>query len=1354
MSNEVDNQIVSMQFDNKQFESGVATSLGTIDKLKSSLSFSGAGQGLGEIDRAVKGFSLNPISAGIQGVNKAWLGMTTIAVTAIGTITNKAVDAGLRMGKALTLDPIKAGFQNYETKINAVQTILSNTADQGTKLKDVTSTLNDLNNYANLTVYNFSEMAKNIGTFTAAGVDLKTSTESIKGIANLAALSGSTSEQASSAMYQLSQAIAAGQVHLQDWNSVVNAGIGGAAFQKNLIQTAIATGSLDKSQVHLGKTMADTTINGVAFRQSLTPPPGGTSWLTSKTLTTSLGTFTGDLSKAQLVAKGFAPEVAKAIAAQGEMARNAATQVKTFSQLFQALKEEVGSAYAKIFEALFGNINDAKKFLSPLHQTLENALTKPILAVADALASWRKAGGFNDILAIFKNLSIVVSNLLTPFKKLFAPLFPSTKAAGKGLEGFTKTLATLTGWLVKITNPIGKFNIHLGFMGKLFKMVSSLVGAFFKALQPLVPVFNQLSKYVGGLFNQGMEMAGNLIAGWIQGLDVAKLQKAVVDMANSIVVWIKDTLGIHSPAATMIPIGLNIIQGIVSGLAKGASYLISGLQKVFIGLGKTVKYMSQNISWSDVLDSINTGLFLGVVLLFRNFVKAFGGTMNAFRELMDKGGGVLDQITSNLKTMQQKVKSEIIRNIAISVALLAGSALLLSTIDAKKLGLAIGAIAGLMTSLVASMAIMTHGSGKGSVKDSLKQMAVLNSLSKSLIAFSSAVLILTAAVAIMGQLDPKTIKKGLAGVAGVISIIVAATAILSKTGGGATILATATAMLIMSAALTAFVGVMKLYEKLDWKTLIRGGGAAAAVIVAVGLAMRAFGKGSLSGSVGMIAAAIALRIMAKALVELSALKWDNLKHATEVLAILLVVMGLTSKAFTPVAAASMFVMAAAIIVLAKSLEILSNIPGGDLVKAIVGLAAALVVLAVTTAALSGLSGFITAFGLALLTVGGAIFLAGAGILAFATAMGILAVVGPAAFQAVSDGIDQLVDKLPEIGQALGEMVVSFFTGLVAAAQPLAKAIGKLLGILLDELGKLVPKMQNLIQKVINATLEVIVHSYGHAAKVILGFIMKMLNVLDKNVPKFITRGTDLIVAIITGLGKNGVRIANATGKAILDFLRGLDKAINKYEKPIIAEGLTIGKDLVKGLIQGMKDGLPDISKAASGLAHKALDVIKSPSHWHINSPSRTARKLGAGFSEGAALGIGDNANLVEKSAGAAAKNAMAAMKMTFRNSKNAADGLIDTQPKITPVLDLSQLARDASRIGSTIGTHKISADITRNKAHNIASDHAASHKTHGEAMGDTYEFIQNLYSPKPVNHVAAYRGTKSQISLFREVTGK
>ena len=94
-------------------------------------------------------------------------------------------------------------------------------------------------------------MAKNIGTFTAAGVDLKTATGAIKGIANLAALSGSTADQASTAMYQLSQAIAAGSVKLMDWNSVVNAGMGGTVFQRALAQTAVAMGKLPELRLSL-----------------------------------------------------------------------------------------------------------------------------------------------------------------------------------------------------------------------------------------------------------------------------------------------------------------------------------------------------------------------------------------------------------------------------------------------------------------------------------------------------------------------------------------------------------------------------------------------------------------------------------------------------------------------------------------------------------------------------------------------------------------------------------------------------------------------------------------------------------------------------------------------------------------------------------------------------------------------------------------------------------------------------------------------------------------------------------------------------------------------------------------------
>ena len=227
MSTEIDQRVVSMQFDNKNFERNVQTSLSTIDKLKRSLNFGGASKSLGSLDASVKKVNMSPLSSAVDTVRLKFSALEVMAVTALANITNSAVNAGKRLVSAFTIDPIKSGFQEYETQINAIQTILANTESKGTTLDDVNKALDTLNTYADKTIYNFTEMTRNIGTFTAAGIDLDTSVNAIQGIANLAAVSGSTSQQASTAMYQLSQALASGTVKLQDWNSVVNASVGG-----------------------------------------------------------------------------------------------------------------------------------------------------------------------------------------------------------------------------------------------------------------------------------------------------------------------------------------------------------------------------------------------------------------------------------------------------------------------------------------------------------------------------------------------------------------------------------------------------------------------------------------------------------------------------------------------------------------------------------------------------------------------------------------------------------------------------------------------------------------------------------------------------------------------------------------------------------------------------------------------------------------------------------------------------------------------------------------------------------------------------------------------------------------------
>ncbi len=365
MSKQVDERVVSMQFDNKNFERNVQTTLGTLDKLKQSLNLTGATKGLENVGSAAKKVDLSGLSTAAETVRAKFSALEVMGVTALANITNSAVNAGKRIVSALTIDPIKTGFQEYETQINAVQTILANTESKGTTLNDVNSALDTLNTYADKTIYNFTEMTRNIGTFTAAGVDLDTSVNAIQGIANLAAVSGSNSQQASTAMYQLSQALASGTVKLMDWNSVVNAGMGGQVFQDALKETA---------RVH------GINIDGMIKKQGSFRETLQEGWLTSEILTETLNKFTmatEGLTEAEIEANrqklkgmGYTDEQIEGIFKLGNTATNAATKVKTFTQLWDTLKETAQSGWTQTWEIIAGDFEEAKSLFSELYETI------------------------------------------------------------------------------------------------------------------------------------------------------------------------------------------------------------------------------------------------------------------------------------------------------------------------------------------------------------------------------------------------------------------------------------------------------------------------------------------------------------------------------------------------------------------------------------------------------------------------------------------------------------------------------------------------------------------------------------------------------------------------------------------------------------------------------------------------------------------------------------------------------------------------------------------------------------------------------------------------------------------------
>ena len=370
MSTTVDQRIVEMRFDNKNFENNVRTTMSTLDKFKEKLHLRGASKGLENIDTAAKKVDMSGLGNGIETVSAKFSAMQVIGTTALVNLTNSAMAAGKRMISALTVDPIKTGFQEYETQINAVQTILANTESKGSTIDDVNKALDELNTYADKTIYNFTEMTRNIGTFTAAGVNLDTSVSAIQGIANLAAVSGSTSQQASTAMYQLSQALASGTVKLMDWNSVVNAGMGGEVFQNALKETARIHGVAIDQMIEDEGSFRETLSNG---------------WLTSEILTETLNNFTlaaeegseqWNEYKKSLMDKGYSEEQAKSILKLANTATDAATKVKTFTQLWDVLKESAQSGWSQTWKIIVGDFEEAKELLTPFADVLTGFINK------------------------------------------------------------------------------------------------------------------------------------------------------------------------------------------------------------------------------------------------------------------------------------------------------------------------------------------------------------------------------------------------------------------------------------------------------------------------------------------------------------------------------------------------------------------------------------------------------------------------------------------------------------------------------------------------------------------------------------------------------------------------------------------------------------------------------------------------------------------------------------------------------------------------------------------------------------------------------------------------------------------
>jgi len=1257
-----------------------------LETVKEKLRLTGATKGFENVQQAERNVKFTSIGQAADGVGSRISAMSVVAVTALGTIVHKAVAAGSQMAKALTINPISTGLKEYETNLNSIQTILANTKASGATLGDVNRALKELNAYSDKTIYNFSEMAKNIGTFTAAGVDLKTSTESIKGIANLAAMSGSNSQQASTAMYQLSQAIASGRVSLQDWNSVVNAGMGGSTFQRALATTAESMGTLDKGSVKLTGSMKNVSISGQSFRESISAGPGKDSWLTSEVLTNTLKQFTGDLKDSELAAMGFNAAQIKSIQATAKTAMLAATEVKTLSGVFDVAKETAGSGWAATFEILFGDFKEAKTLFTGLSQTISGFIADSANARNKVLGDWKELGGRTLAIESIKNVFQALSSVVKPIKEAFREIFPAK--TGKDLydltakfERFTEKLKigpataenlkrTFAGFFAVVhigTTIIGKI---IGMFGKLLGASSSGaggilnftggIGDFLVALDKAITGGKGLSNFfdgIGAILALPLKLLGGVaeaIGGLFGGFDAGK--------AGGVGSSVKGLSGALRPLRGALDAAKGAWSGFVESFKKAASFLkpvIDEIGDLFGNLGDVIGDAIAKSDFSQVFQILQTTLIGGIFLAIR---KALGGGLK-----LDFGGGALDglktvfsTLNKSLVQLQTSVKAGTLLKIAISIAALAVAVKVMASINPGDLAKALTGIGVGLGQLLGVMALLGKIGGSTG-------FLTLPFLSASMILLSVAVNALALAVFAFSRLSWNELAKGLAGVGGSLVAVAAGVKLIPPS-----IVLVGPALIPLAIALNLIAVAVRMFGSMDLLDLAKGLAAIGLSLKAISISMKLMPPTMLLTAAGLVAVGAALNLIAMSVLAFGSLSLMSIGKGLLGIGGSLTAIGLALKLFPPslaLQAAGLVLVGIALTGIAGALGLMGKMSIQTIVKGLAAIGASLVVLgyglkfmsgtflgsAALLAAATALAILVPVIGIlgtmrwstifkGLAAIGGALIVIGAaGTIAAPglTALGIAMIPLGIGVVAVGAGVYLLAKALVLLGSGGAKGIAVLIASLTAMVAILPKIVIDFIKGLVQigvAIVDLAPQIVAAMVKILTLLLDVVIKTAPKMAQAFLALIMAGIRVILIALPALLSAGFSMLNALLRGIADNIGMVTTRVGEIIVRFLTALGSQLPR----LIPAGLSVLVKLLEGVANGMPRvvaaGATLIAKFLNGVANNIGKVVSAAANLIVKFVNSIAGNLGDVISAGANVivkflkGIGNNIGKVTRAA--------------------------------------------------------------------------------------------------------------------------
>ena len=1290
MSSTVEERVVQMNWDGNRFSQGVSGTLNQLDALKNSLRMDGATQGLEEVSNAASRFDSSPMEQGAGRIGVAFSSAQAIAFGALASIGAKAVAIGSQVASAFTIEPLKAGFQEYETNMTSIQTILANTKASGAGLNDVEAALQKLNDYSDDTIYNFSEMAKNIGTFTAAGVNLETSTNSIKGIANLAAISGSNSEQAAGAMYQLSQAISAGKVSLEDWNSVQNAGMGGTIFQRALAETAVAMGKIDKGALSLTGDMKNVSINGESFRNSISAAGGGESWLTSDVLTNTLAQFTGDLSDADLAAQGFNASQIEAIKAQAATATAAATEVKTFSGLMDTLKEGVSSGWGKTFQILFGDFEESKALFTSLSNSIGGFLGRMSDSRNNMLQGFKDLGGRTVLIEGLKEAFWALASPLAVVGQAFRQVFPATtskqlydmvvafrdfmlelqmsaETADRLRRTFAGVFAVLhIGWelikglagfffglfagveegdkgILKITATIGDFLVGLDKMitqgraiPEFFDMIRE---ALFKVINPIKDFGQTLGDMTDGL---DLGSAGSSIGSFLTNLLALP---SVGDLLSSAFGKVVDVF--HSLMNVVKPLG-------------------AMFGDAFGGFGQSIIDAFSNMDYDSILGTIQTGLLAGLVVIVKKAMSGFSifGKVDVGGGVFEKIKDTLDGVTGSLTAMQNALKAVTLLQIAAAIGILAIAVIALSQIDADGLKRALAAITVMFIQLgVALQAFSSIGTAG--------QMAKLILMGAALILIASAITILARAVERMAAISLGDLARGLLAVSIMLKML--GTAVDNMSGNEGKMIATAAGLVILAFAIRVLVSAVEDLAELDWNELTKG-------LLGVGVLLAGltlFAKyaeadtGGLSQGLGLLLLAAAIKVLASAVKDFADMSWGEMIQGLLGVSVAIRAISGVLKTIPKGAvfsAAAVAIIAGALKLIASAISDMGDMDWGTISK---GLAVMAVSLRLISSALSSMPPQTILSAAAVLIVAASLSMLGdaleqmgsmsigelaKGLIALGIALRIIssgveamegAIRGAAALMIIAVALNVLVPALQAMGDmSLGDIVQSLL--MLAGVFIILGVAGTAMAVVAPVILILAAGIALLGVAMLAAGLGVLAFSAAMTALAAVGAvgaasIVAIVSSLVGLIPLVMTQIGLGIIAFAEVIATSGPAILGAITAVLTAFLQAIIDVTPKVGETLLvliftALGVleqavprlvTAGLNLILGLLRGIRDNIGQIVTVAAEIIVNFLNALAQK----LPSIIQAGIDLIISFVNGIANGIRDNSYAMGQAGG-------------------------------------------------------------------------------------------------------------------------